>query len=235
MLNEELQRAGLELNAKKSRIFTLEEEDLYGNASEILVDTAGDSINIVRSTECHTYLGNRFPGDLKVRGRVILANRLRCAWAKFNQFRHALTNKHVDLALRMRLFDSVVTPTALYGLSTAPLTAQDTEKLASTQLHMLRCMAGYVKLESDDWSDMYRRLKIKIGAAMIRRPIRQWATTEISICKGRLQNKLRRPNRHTLLDAVVAWNPSVILDAKLLVQPKRCRGRPRTMWNRVAA
>ena len=135
MLNEELQRVGLELNAKKSRIFTLYQH-LYDNASEVLVDTAGDFINVVRSSDYHTYFGHRFPGDLKNRGRAMLANRLRCAWAKFNAFRAALTNKHVDFDLRARLFDSIVTPTALYGLSTAPLTANDVEKLASTQRHM---------------------------------------------------------------------------------------------------
>ena len=118
MLNQELQRVGLELNAKKSRIFTLDQH-LYDNATEILVDTAGDFINVVRSSDYHTYLGNRFPGDLEQRGRAMLANHLRCAWAKFNTFRAALTSKHVNFDLRARLSDSIVTPTALYGLSTA--------------------------------------------------------------------------------------------------------------------
>ena len=90
-------------------------------------------------------------------------------------------------------------------------------------------MAGYVKTESDDWSDMYRRLKSKIEAAWDRRPIRQWAT-ELSKCKGRLQKKLFRSSRHTLIYLVAAWNPKDIDDAKLPVQPRRCRGRPRTTW-----
>jgi len=30
--------------------------------------------------------------------------------------------------------------------------------------------------------------------------------------------------------AVAAWNPSGIVDTKLLVQPKRSRGRPLTTW-----
>ena len=191
-------------------------------------------MNIVRTGEFHTYLGNSFPGNLKERGKTILANRLRCAWAKCNKFRGALTNKHVDLALRLRLFDSVITPTALYGRSTAPLTARDCEKLASTQRHMLRCMAGYVKFESDDWSDMYRRIKVKISSAMARQPIREWSA-ELANCKSRLQTKLHRPNRNTLLQLVTAWNPSNIADPKLLQEPKRSRGRPRTTWNRFAA
>ena len=176
----------------KNRIFTLD-EDMYTNAPDMLVDVANDFITVVKDGEYHTYLGKKFPGNLKDRGKTILANRLRCAWAKFNNFRSSLTNKHVDLALRLRLFDTIVTPTAFYGLSVAPLTAKDIERLASTQRHMLRCMAGYVKLETDDWSDMYRRLKEKIANAMERQPIRQWST-EICKCKKRLIARLQRPN-----------------------------------------
>ena len=99
---------------------------------------------------------------------------------------------------------------------------------------IVRCMAGYVKFESDDWYDMYRRLEVKIINAMERQPIRQWST-ELSKCKERLQTKLLRPNRNTLLGLVTAWNPSVIVDTKLLVQPKRSRGRPYTTWKRSAA
>ena len=160
----------------------------------------------------------------------MLANRLRCAWAKFNTFRAALTNKHVNFDLRARLFDSIVTPTALYGLSTAPMTVNDIEKLASTQRQMLRCMVGYVKLDTDDWSDMYRRLKVRLEAAQARKPIRQWAT-ELTKSKARLQEKLNHLSPNTLLSLVAAWNPGGIIDAKLPTQPKRYRGRPRTTWD----
>lgn len=135
----------------------------------------------------------------------------------------------MDLALKLRLFDTIVIPIAFYGLSVAPLTAKDIEKLASTQRHMLRCMAGYVKLETDDWSDMYRRLKEEIANAMERQPIRQWST-EICKCKKSLITRLQRPNLNTLLGTVSAWNPTDIFNRKLVERPKRSRGRPRTTW-----
>ena len=55
----------------------------------------------------------------------MLQYRMRCAWGKFSQFRRALIDKHVDLRLRLRLFGAVVTPSAMYGLSVAPLTIAD--------------------------------------------------------------------------------------------------------------
>ena len=107
ILCDELRTAGLEFNAKKSRIFTLDE----GNArreAPFFVDVAADFVEVLRGRESHKYLGNAFPGDLRQRGHTMLSNRLRCAWAKFSLFRHSLLNRHVDIKLRLRLFESVV-------------------------------------------------------------------------------------------------------------------------------
>ena len=203
---------------------------LYNSGSDILVDAAGGLIQVLRGQDTHVYLGSRFPGNLRNRGKVSLANRLRCAWAKYNKFKGALTNRHVDLALRLRLFDSVVTPTALYGLTTTPLTKADLEKLASTQRHMLRCMAGFVKLETDDWNDMYRRVNAKVSKAIARRPIRQWST-EIHKYKVKLHTKLHHQNPNTLLGILANWKPKDVVDDKFPLQPKRSRGRPLTTWD----
>ena len=68
---------------------------------------------------------------------------------------YALVDKHVNIKLRLRLFDAVVTPSALYGLAVAPLTSADMQYLARTQRRMLRLIVGYVKLPDDTWADMY--------------------------------------------------------------------------------
>ena len=65
--------------------------------SPILVETGASFIEVARRNQHHTYLGNSFAGDLRKRGKGILANRLSCAWSKFHLFRHSLTNKHVDI------------------------------------------------------------------------------------------------------------------------------------------
>lgn len=43
------------------------------------------------------------------------------------------TNKHVDIGLRLRLLVSGITPSTLHGLTVAPLTATELEKLAVAQ------------------------------------------------------------------------------------------------------
>ena len=93
---------------------------------------------------------------------------------KISSFRGSLTNKHVDVKLRLRLFGSVITPCVMYGLSTAPMVAADIEHLAATQRKMSRLMIGYVKGPQDTWADMHRRLNRKIDAALAKFPVRLW-------------------------------------------------------------
>ena len=112
MLIEELRRVGLDLNSKKSKILTLD-EGVCNAASPVLVEIADGFIEVLRSGDQHKYLGAALPGDLRKRGGTILAHRLHCAWSKFHMFKHALTNRHVDKKLRLKLFDSVVSPFAL--------------------------------------------------------------------------------------------------------------------------
>lgn len=104
---------GLELNNSKTNIFTI------GNGSStsvtpILVEIGNHFIEVVRNEDKRDYLGVKLPGVLVKRGGVILPSRIWSVWAKFHIFRNALLDKHVNIKLRLRLFDSVVLPFALY-------------------------------------------------------------------------------------------------------------------------
>ena len=228
MLVEELRRVGLDLNAKKSKILTLDEAT-FNAQSPVLVEVADGFIEVLRAGESHKYLGAALPGDLRRRGGTILAHRLQCAWSKFHMFKHALTNRHVDKKLRLRLFDSVVTPCALYGLSTTALTANEVERLAATERKMIRRIVGYTELRDGDWADMHRRLNAKIEKAMALFPARLWRE-ELQKRKQALQTKLMRENNTALPSMVFSWDPAVVKDGKLDDPPKRRRGRPPASW-----
>ena len=66
--------------------------------------------------------------------------RMARAWAKFSAFRAELTNKNFNLYDRVRLFNSVVTPCALYGCGSWALTQQDEQQIRVTQRRMLRAI-----------------------------------------------------------------------------------------------
>ena len=131
-------------------------------------------VEVVRGNDAHKYLGITLPGQLRHRGEVILAHRLKCGWSKLHMFRDILTNRHVDIRLRLRLLDAIATPSALYGLSTTPLTTTALERLAVAQRKMLRLMVGYVKGHDDSWADMHRRLSAKISRALSKYPVKLW-------------------------------------------------------------
>ena len=90
----------LDLDSKKSKIFAL--DAAYCTAqSPVLVEVAGSFVEVLRAGQEHKYLGAALPGGLQHRGGNMVAHRLQGAWSKFHAFRNALTNRHVDVRLRM--------------------------------------------------------------------------------------------------------------------------------------
>ena len=118
----------------------------------------------------------------------------------------------------------------MYGLTTAPLTATDLEKLSAAQRKMLRLMVGYTKFAEDSWEDMYRRLKGKITHAMTAHNIFDWGG-ELIKRKSEFLKQLIEGRRSGLVHAVHMWSPKLAADPKLLKTLARSRGRPRTRWS----
>ena len=54
-----------------------------------------------------------------------------------------LLNKEIDLKLRFKLFNAVVTPTAVYSLSTTALAQQHRDRITSVLRQMLRRIVGF--------------------------------------------------------------------------------------------
>ena len=63
-------------------------------------------------------------------------------WSKFSVYRKELTDKRYPLISRMKLFSSVVTPTALYGCCTWTMTKHLESNLRTAQRKMLRRILG---------------------------------------------------------------------------------------------
>jgi hypothetical protein len=54
---------------------------------------------------------------------------------------------HYSIALRMKFFNALASPTALCGLAMLPLTKRSLQKLGVVQRKMLRCMRGWKSVE----------------------------------------------------------------------------------------
>jgi len=78
-----------------------------------------------------------------------LKHRLKRAWAKFHSLRDELCSSSYSLKNRLRLFESVVTPTVLYSAGTWTMLASRERALRKTQRSMLRKMTRVGRKTAD--------------------------------------------------------------------------------------
>ena len=161
----------------------------------------------------HKYLGRHIPGDLKTRGELEFAHRLAAAWGKFHKHRTTLLNKHVSIKLRLKLFEAVVTPTVLFGLSTLPISKAQLAQLDVVQRKMLRSIAGWVRYRNEEWADTMRRVNAKVVRALNEYPLhiwsRQFACRQFWLARRLADNVGTWPMR------LAKWCPSSFSDDQL--------------------
>ena len=222
-LSEELLAIGLIMNASKTKILTTVFLD-----TPLYIDMAGTMVEVLSGSTCHKYLGRHLPGNLSDRGGVELTHRLKAAWGKFHKHRGALLNKHVAIKSRLRLFESAVTPTVLYGLCTLPMTQHQREQLDIVQRRMLRAIVGWARLPDEDWAETMRRVNHRMSSAMALFPIRPW-TTQLASRQFSLAAKLAA--RSTWASKAIKWPLASLLDGEHTGAPFRTRGRPKQRWD----
>ena len=103
----------------------------------------GHDLFVMNKHDCHKYLGKKFSGDVRERSLCNLNYRLECAWSKYHANKHVLLDKAISLKLRLKLFNAVVTPTAVFGMVATALTQQQRDRIASTRMQMLSNIVGF--------------------------------------------------------------------------------------------
>ena len=218
ILSEELSACGLSLNADKTRIFT--NDVAVSNAAEpTVLQLAGCQLPVMTSQVFHKYLGKKFGGDLRNRSECNVNYRMECAWGKFHSQKAVLLNRSISLRLRLKLFDAIVTPTAVYGLSTTAMTAQQRARVVSTRSKMLRRIVRFSKLPHESWEEAGRRTKQKVTAALKIFPVSDWLVV-LDRSMWRLVARLATGDSQEWPAQVLRWRPAGV----------RRRGRPRLRW-----
>ena len=174
--------------------------------------------------------------------------RMARAWAKFSAFRAELTNKNFNLYDRVRLFNSVVTPCALYGCGSWALTQSEEQQIRVTQRRMLRAIlnkprrvydargsattAGDDTTESEDdalsdteehterWTDWLKRTTHEAIAVLEKVGAEDWVT-HLRKRKWLWAGKVCRHSSQRWTSRIVRWRPQ---------EGIRAVGHPRTRW-----
>ena len=216
-------------NGAKTKLLTTDAAATAGQ-TPMLADIGGMFVDIIRSACSHKYLGKSLPGDLSKRGQRNLDHRLSCAWRRFHELQHTLCNRKIPVHLRLKLFESVVSPTVLYSLSTTPLTTTQCERLDGVQRKMLRRIVGWVRLGDEDWDVTGHRMKMRLQAALARYPIGTWSEAR-ERQKRRLVSKLVSSEAPALACRVYRWALCPRLPGYVRY---RRPGRPSCRWTDCA-
>eukprot|EP00972_Heterocapsa_arctica_P114441 16442482-Heterocapsa_arctica.AAC.2 len=109
----------------------------------------------------HKYLGRKLCADPSLRTETELKNRIAKGWGAYAKHRHVLANTNNPLQLRMLLFGSRVTPTALFALPSLTLSATQYACLARARRKMLRNIIGWVRIHDEPWDDTRTRMRTR--------------------------------------------------------------------------
>lgn len=168
LLVEAFDKVGLELNASKSKILT------NANIEYQFLDIADSMVEIVQAEASHKYLGTYLSGEFVFRENVEINHRIKCAWFAFGRHSHVLCNRNVSIKLRLKLFDSVVTPTILFGLAILPLSQMSLREIEIVQRKMMRKIPGWVRMPDESWEETMRRMKERVRSALQQYPVMPW-------------------------------------------------------------
>ena len=227
-LAEELSLIGLQLNGTKTKVLTTSTSQ---EASH--VEICGTMVAILQGEMTHKYLGRKFPGNLNSRTEVELMYRIQCAWGKFHQHKLILLNKHVSLRLRLKLFHATVSPTAMFGLASLPLTQRFLHKLDVVQRRMLRSIVGWVRIPDEPWENTMRRMNQRMEHAAYLHPLPSWSNQYFK-SQYRLATKIVS-NQFSWAATAVAWMPLDDWVHNFPSAPSRSRGRPPKRWDQALA
>ena len=104
-----------------------------------------------------------------------MGHRIQIAWMRFYQHRDILTNKHLSIYSRIKFFNTVITPTILFGLSSCAMTRARMCSLDALQRRMLRKIVGWTRLVDEPWEDTMRRMRLKVDSALTKYPMEDWS------------------------------------------------------------
>ena len=216
---DEGKKIGLELHPQKTKI----QHNGIGYGSAVAsVTVQGMIIEVLEPSRSTMYLGRAM--SFTNAHSTELHHRLSKAWAKFGLFRNELTDRSVPLGLRLKLFQSILTPTVLYGCSSSVLTSAMEDKLRSTQMKMLRTILGRRRLITDggleSWVDWVKRTTREARQALESHGVKDWVAVRLSQLQS-WRKRLDGMPKQRWAKIAYEWSP----------EGTRRRGRPNTRWD----
>ena len=207
---------GLKIHFGKTRIMT------WGNLAKphttIRVDS--EDVKILEEKESERYLGRKL--SIADSMRTELRNRIASGWASFHKHKGELCSKCYALSDRIRLFDTVVTPSVLYASSTWALTQSQESQLTTTRRRMLRYIFRVHRKGDEDWVTFVQRAAHKVDSISANHGMENWIQLYRKK-KWKFAGHLARTADNRWSKLAVMWLPNN--------GRGRSRGAPCTRWS----
>jgi len=100
--------------------------------------------------------------------------RIRIGWNKFRQLVPLLTNKHVSLIMRGRLYSSCVRSSMLHGSETWPVRKENVVAFQRAEMRMVRWMCGVKLKDRLQSKELRERLGIDDIALVLQQNRLRW-------------------------------------------------------------
>ena len=210
ILAEELARIGLNMNIDKTKILSTA-TNRQGENSADYIDIGSDLVEVLAVDECHKYLGRKLCLSQTLRAHADVGNRLGLAWAKFRANQHILCNKHVPVKLRLKFFNSTISPTALFGSSSLSIGTELRGLYGRTERKMMRSIVGWVRLNDESWETTMSRMKRRVEAASQQFPVPSWEE-QVSLQQWKLAWRIGNMNADAWPLILAEWDPYTIRD-----------------------
>jgi hypothetical protein len=133
-MRQEVAKVGLEMHFGKTKILANPKGRKQSHAP--YVDIGNQRVEILGPDESTKYLGRAFA--LTDYHNREIKHRISYGWAKFMKYKDELCDRRISLEKRLKLFDSVVTPTVLYGSCCWTMTKEREHLLKVAERRMLR-------------------------------------------------------------------------------------------------
>ena len=213
---------GLKVHAGKTRVMTW--NHLSRERRTLNLDQA--VFTILEETDSERYLGRKL--SFYNCHSTELHHRLAAGWSKFHSFRSELTSASYSLRSRLRLFETIVSTTVLFGCSTWALTRSLLHSLDIVRRKMLRyvlriypqCLADQGHNQArESWSDYMQRSARIIERNDEKYKLVSWSST-FKARKWSFAGAIVRATDERWSRAILDWVPDGY----------RCIGRPVVRW-----
>ena len=216
-LKAESKKFGLILHPGKAKILTNTQGRRPGS-----IDCKGQPVEILAEGSAERYLGRQLAVE-DYHGTE-LSHRLQSGWKTFFKYKDTLCNRQLALKLRIKLFESVVTPCILYACGTWTMTVESDNLLRTARRKMLRWMVQVRRAPDEDWVEYIRRATHRCEELATVHGATDWIELQRKR-KLKLAGQTARRTDGRWNKRLLDWTPW------FRTVPRRDVGRPKKRWD----